>query len=73
MAARAQASKEVTQELLRLVVEDIADMWHTWFIITPGIEPATKASAGRVRDMRSYPTITEESPDYEPQAGGVVG
>lgn len=34
--------------------------------------PAQKALLQRIMDMRTHQTITEESPDYEPQANGLA-
>lgn len=35
-------------------------------------EHAMKASAARVKDIRSHPAVIEESPEYDPPSNGVA-
>lgn len=63
--------KEIAQQLVRLVLKDITSMGHTRVVIQSDNEPAIKALVGRVRDMRSHPTIMQESSEYEAYANGL--
>lgn len=64
-------SKAVTQELLRTVAKGIASMGHTKIVVKCN-EMAAKALAGRILDVRSQPTITKESLEYEVEANGLA-
>lgn len=51
---------------MRLVPKDIGNMGHMCVVGENDNEPAMKALASRMKEMRSY-TVIEESPEYEPQ------
>ena len=72
IAAHAVRSKEVTPELVRLVVKDIDNMGHTQVVVKGDNEPAMKALLARIKEMRVHSTIVEESPEYEPQSNGLA-
>lgn len=63
IAAHTLQRKETTTELVRLVVKDIENMGDTRGIIKGDNEPAMKALAPRIKEMRTHPTVVEESPD----------
>lgn len=70
VAAHTFQSKKVTQALVRTVLTEIANMGHALAVLKSDTEPVVAALASGIRDMRIHPNITEESPEYEPQANG---
>lgn len=61
-AAHAVRSKDVSPELVRLVVKDIDNMGHTRVMVKSDNEPAMKAFARRIRELRVRRTVAGESP-----------
>lgn len=65
-------SKEVTPKRVQTVARDSENMGHSKIILKSGNEPSMKPPTSRPKDMRSHPRIVEESPEYGPQADGMV-
>lgn len=55
---------------MRLVAKDINNMGHAKVDVNHA--PAMGALAGRVKALRTHPTVVAESPEYEPQANGLA-
>lgn len=64
--------KEATLELVRLAAKDLGSMGHTRVVLKGDSEPAMKALATWVMEMRMHTAVVEESPDDEPQSNGMA-
>lgn len=54
-------SNDASPELERSVARDVDNLCQSCVVIKVGIEPAMKAVAGPVKDMRSHPGVIQES------------
>lgn len=46
--------------------------WDTRAVVKGYKEPAMRAFTRKVKEIRHHPTITEESPEHEPQSSGLA-
>lgn len=64
-------SMEAMSKLVRLMAKEIENMGHALVAIKCDNALAMATLAGRVKDVRSHPTVIEESPGYEPSTNGL--
>lgn len=70
IAAHAMMSTEARPDIVGVLARNNGNMGHTHVVIKSDNEPAMRALAVRVKEVRTHPM--EESPEYEPESNGLA-